>query len=243
MNECFTRYPFCGSLAFMENEKEQHESYGMIGFSRFTVGGKGINLFGSSLRHSSGITMRVKTASKRRDLHRDWIHGEDLILELTLSPTQFADLITSMNIGDGVPCTLGYVDGKGVPDCPEVQLRQRFDAEVKEDFRKAMEDAQAIVDEVSNIFFEKDRLAKQDRIHIKNRLHALIQHIKQNIPFLYSQFNEAMDRTVTEAKGEVEAFVSNKITSLGIDALEAEVKAALQAPLESVPLQLRGTQE
>jgi len=32
-----------------------------------------------------------------------------------------------------------------------------------------------------------------------------------------------MDKTVTEAKGEVEAFVTNKITSLGIAALKDQI--------------------
>jgi hypothetical protein len=48
-----------------------------------------------------------------------------------------------------------------------------------------------------------------------------------SIPFVQSQFNEAMDKTVTEARAEVEAFVDNKIRSLGIQALEGEVQKAL----------------
>jgi len=41
-----------------------------------------------------------------------------------------------------------------------------------------------------------------------------------NMPFVQTQFNEAMDKTVTEAKAEVEAFVSHKVTSLGLASLK-----------------------
>ena len=43
------------------------------------------------------------------------------------------------------------------------------------------------------------------------------------MPFVQKSFNKAMDKTVHEAKGEVEAFVMNKVTSLGIEGLEKEM--------------------
>jgi hypothetical protein len=208
-------------------ERQTHPTFGMVGFHRQTGGN--LNLFGSSLRHNNYIAMTVKTASKRRGLHQDWIHGVDTIVELILSPNQFADLLTTMNVGDGVPCTLSFLPGVGdLGACPEVQPRQIFEREFEADVRKVMTDAREIVREVSALFDAKANITKSDRASIIEKLRMLMQHIESNMPFVQSQFNESMDKTVTEARAEVEAFVSNKIASLGIQALEAEVAKALE---------------
>jgi len=47
--------------------------------------------------------------------------------------------------------------------------------------------------------------------------------VDDSIPFLQKSFNEAMDKTVNEAKGEVEAFVMNKVTSLGIEKMKDDL--------------------
>ena len=38
--------------------------------------------------------------------------------------------------------------------------------------------------------------------------------IGANTDFIIKQFNEQMDRTITEAKGEIEAFCQNKINAI-----------------------------
>ena len=51
----------------------------------------------------------------------------------------------------------------------------------------------------------------------------LMQDVNSNLPFVQRSFNKSIDKTVLEAKGEVEAFVMNKVTSLGIKGLEKEM--------------------
>jgi hypothetical protein len=48
----------------------------------------------------------------------------------------------------------------------------------------------------------------------------LRQEVRSNLPFIQSMFNEQMDKTVKEAKGEIEAFTQNKIHALGLEKLE-----------------------
>lgn len=107
---------------------ETHESYGMVGLSRFTCGGgKGMNLFGSSIQHYSGMTLTIREAVKRRNLNREWYGGRRIIAEVTLSPAQFAEMIMTPNVGDGVPCTINFVTGEGTKaECPEYNQRHRL---------------------------------------------------------------------------------------------------------------------
>ena len=50
----------------------------------------------------------------------------------------------------------------------------------------------------------------------------LKQGFKNNIPFITTQFSDQIAKTVTEAKGEVLAFVEAKLKGAGIEKLISE---------------------
>jgi len=52
-------------------------------------------------------------------------------------------------------------------------------------------------------------------------MESLVSKINSTIPFVSQQFNESMEKTVAQAKNEIETFVTNRITSLGIQAAQA----------------------
>src|SRR5208337_4240325 len=101
----------------MKREDYHDPSYAMVSFSRISAGGEGLSLFGSSIKHHSAITLSIKQArlSRDTDLSHDWYFAENRfpLIEVTLSPNQFAELLTSMNVGDGVPATLTLYNGQG----------------------------------------------------------------------------------------------------------------------------------
>lgn len=119
----------------MENEiKESHESFGMLGFYRSSV--TSANLFGSSIKHQHTIRMTLKKAEKGRSLNRDWYSGRGEIVEVEMSQNQFAEMITSMNVGDGVPVTIRRLNGKTMEPCPEENRRQEFEKEFELKIKK-----------------------------------------------------------------------------------------------------------
>src|SRR5271154_1604303 len=107
-----------GNKGLSDATVEKHESYGMVGINR--TSSSGTNLFGSIATHHSFITLSVKRAEVHRHLASDWYHAEarDLI-EIEMSHSQFAEMITSPGIGDGIPCTIRAFDGKLLESCPE----------------------------------------------------------------------------------------------------------------------------
>lgn len=86
-----------------------HPSFGMLSFSRAHGGHS--NLFGSSIQHRDTIHMVLKEGTVSRDLNEDWYFGGPEIVEVEMSQSQFAELITSMNMGSGVPCTIKFIKG------------------------------------------------------------------------------------------------------------------------------------
>lgn len=208
-----------------DGETESHESYGMIGIHRQSCN-KGMSLFGSSIKHHTIFSITIHEANKHRSLNRNWYGSKREIVEIHLSSTQLVDLITSPNIGDGIPCTIIHDQHKQIDGCPEVDQRQIFEDEFKRNIEKVIRKTESTIAKAQEMFAQ-DRIKKSDQTTVLESLRSILQDLQCNMPFVYEQFNEAMDKTVSEAKGEVEAFVTSKALSLGIEALQDEVRARL----------------
>lgn len=203
----------------MENKREYHDSFGVLKFSRVHRG-ENTQLFGSSIRHSDTITMTVSTASVERELNQDWVTDEDKLLECEMSYSQFAEAITSMNIGVGTPVTLRSTQlNPHIEACDFVGKRTQFEEEFKRNIRKQNRTVDMLINSVSNLFEAKKPLNKGDRENIMSLLNQLQMSVGCNQEFIFTQFNRQMDKTVNEAKGEIEAFMQNKVNALGLDSL------------------------
>lgn len=198
--------------------KTSHPSYGTLAFSRRTGGST--PLFGSSIEHRDTIAMTLYHADITRGLHSDSVYGNKAIAEVEMSYSQFAEAITSMNMGSGVPVTIRWTEKDGkIPPCDFVSKREQFTDEFKEKRKKAMEDSQQIIKDVMELFNQKKSLTKADKDVILKKLHHLNMDIGCNMDFIADQFNKQMDQTVMEAKGEIESFMQNKVNSIASAAL------------------------
>lgn len=199
--------------------KTSHPSYGTLAFSRRT-GGRGTPLFGSSIEHRDTIAMTLYHADITRGLHYDSIYGDKKIVEVEMSYSQFAEAITSMNMGSGVPVTVRWTERDGcIPDCDFISKREQFADEFKEKRKEVTMESQQIIKDVTELFNQKKTLTKSDKQEILSKLNKLSMEIGCNMDFIADQFNEQMDKTVMEAKGEIESFCQNKINSIASAAL------------------------
>lgn len=198
--------------------KTAHPSYGTLLFNR-AYGGK-TPLFGSSIEHSNVITMELRHADITRGLNRDDIFGNKPIAIVEMSYSQFAEAITAFGQGTGVPVTIRYTEKDGrIPSCDFVCKREQFTGEFKEQTSKAMKKSEELIEEVAELFSSKKALTKTDKENILKKLNMLKSDIGSNIEFIADQFNEQMDKTVMEAKGEIESFCQNKINSIASGSL------------------------
>lgn len=198
--------------------KTAHPSYGTLAFRRKTGGIT--PLFGSSIEHRDIISMTLYHADITRSLNEDHIHGSKPIAEVEMSYSQFVEAISSMNIGTGVPVTIRWTEKDGkIPPCDFVNKREQFADEFKQKRKKITEQSQELINSVSEMFEQKKALTKADKQDILNKLFQLSMNIGCNIDFIADQFNEQMDKTIMEAKGEIEAFCQNKVNSIASAAL------------------------
>lgn len=188
----------------MLNEKVlDHPSFGQIEVTRCHCSGK-TSLYGSSLSQHQTIRVTLYRSQLGRMLNKNWYHTKERLFEIEMSPTQWAEFISSMNIGGGVPCTIRIDSDGQVEPCPEIPTRQLFDSE----FRETVEDSSKKINEAISIcadLMNKKTLTKADRNELMEYLNQIKRNLTDAIPFIQQSFTEQMDKTVHEAKGEIEA--------------------------------------
>ena len=218
----------------LERETYKHPAFGMIGFSRIT-GGDNV-LFGSSIKHNDRIQLTIKHGEQDRTLHEDRYYGKKRIVEVEMSYSQFAECISAMNVGDGVPCTIRFTEKDGhIPAIEENNSkREQFRNEFSGVIEKAMEQIQNQINQIQESIDTKKTLGIKDRKEIVSQLQHVKYNIGANLDFCVSQFDEQMDKSTMEAKGEIEAFCQNKINSIAQAALteKKDELIGLENPVE-----------
>lgn len=197
-----------------------HPSFGLISVNRITGHA---TLFGSPIEHQSYIRISIQRAYQKRSLSEDKYYATNPIIEVDLSESQFARMITSPNQGDGEPCTLRRIseNGKlvGIPSPPPDDLSRNFHEDVKKDVAEAAQNIKNLYDKVSAIFKSKATIGKNDRSDILQDIQLCLQQVESNMPFVLSQFQEHIENQVDNAKNEIDAFLKNRAMQLGMQAL------------------------
>jgi exonuclease VII small subunit len=194
-------------------------SFVQVSFSRMQGGG--IKLYGSSIEHDSVIALRISQSSITRNLSTDWFHESTRpYIEVWLSPTQFSELLTTMNIGSGVPATLVQKEGErfSLPNLPT--KAEEFKEEAKESIRKVLKTLENTNKMLEEQLSSGKPLSKKAQEKLKANILNIQNRIMDSMSFILGSFQEQMAKTVNEAKGEVDAFVQHTITKTGIEALK-----------------------
>ena len=186
----------------------EHPSFGTMNIYRSSSSHRQ-SLFGSSIKHSNTINIEISTAELHRSLNKDWISEQKRIITLTMSPTQFADAITSFNTG-GNPVTISWYNGR-VEEPPYQSKVEQFNDEFEQHVKTVAKRLDEVIELAKTTKAQKRLLLA---------LEMAKQEISANMPFVNEQFTRQMDNTVKEAKGEVEGFIKNLIHQYGIEAIK-----------------------
>ena len=197
---------------------KRHESYGMISLVRRSGTTR---LFGSGVEHSSCIALKISTAYQRRRLHRDWYSDEQRVVEIELSPAQFAGLLTNMNT-QGVPCTIRYVKGEGYKESPPVENKKRelvhetteYTKNLKKQFEKLRDAAEVAI---------TGKAKKADKEALRSELLHMGYAVDSNLKFLHQSNMQTLEGMVAQAAMEVDATVNGIIQSAGLEAIKDKI--------------------
>lgn len=190
-----------------EHGDETHPAWGLIGASRVSSGSPGASLFDSDIRHGHYVVVQVRRATRQRNLGHDYKHGRDEIVEVAMSEAQWASFVSTMNVGQGVPCTIQRVEMEIMPGVEhEPRLAVSID-EVGRAGEKAMEE----IKEAFAAYREKKTAANL------RTLEARINNATPNMTFAAETLTKHAENVVQRARADVEAMVVRKAEQLGID--------------------------
>lgn len=206
----------------MDKKTKQHPSYGMLGFSRINCSG-GVALFGSDLTHTTFIEMSLHHAEVDRKLSHNWYHATDKIASVYMSQNQFSELITSMNMGEGIPVTLRMTekDGRIEQDTCE-SVKALHETEFRQQVKDVSEGAAKLLADAHALLKGSGTVKKTDREAILGQIEKVVREIQSNMPYMEKCFKQSMDKVVTDAKGSIEAFYQHRVIETGLKALAEE---------------------
>ena len=203
----------------LDHYEETHPSYGNIVITRFSGGSS--NFYGSAITHNHGISIKITPSKKISSDYNEWYYSSNNpIIEVVLSPSQFAEAITSIGIGEGTPCTIKSVKGEYLPVCPERNLEQEANDKLKNQMTEFASKYEKSFSEIRDMLDNKKTILKGDRKKIMGFLNSFMQDLEHNLPFLHECMIEAYDKAAMSAKADIEAFYNMAVHKLGINAIE-----------------------
>lgn len=201
------------------SETIKHPSFANLYIGRSQCSGQKA-LFGSSIKHHDVITLKIFPAFIDRDLNMDRYFPETKpYIEIEMSQSQFAQAITSLNMGAGVPVTLRRLNDQYIEPCPFVDKREQFNDEFRNDMNELSKKLTEATKDVEELIENKRTFTKADKEKILSALRAISNQVASNYPYMYSMFNEQMDKTVTEAKAEIESHLQARMEDMAFKAM------------------------
>jgi hypothetical protein len=201
----------------MKEKTDTHPSYGMIQVNSFS--GRR-TFFGSSIQHGGGISITICEGDNIRKINNDWYHAGKELIRVEMSYTQFAEMITASMNTQGVPCSIRRIDGKSIPAPPFINKRTLYQQEFKEHMQEQAERLDSLVARVDELSKKKGTINKKEINEVKKLVDKAHQDLNDNTHYIANCWNEQLEKTTTEAKGEIEGFVDNKVRQLGIKGLQ-----------------------
>lgn len=205
-----------------DTARYNHPSYGLIQFNK--VNGDS-PCFMSDVKLGGYIDLRVRRAEVNRSLSRYSLYPRQELIRLRMSYHQFAELITNMNSGVGIPCTLEYVNGEGRVDRYESppDEKTQFETELKETLEDALKYLKQLKAQLQELK-SKGKASRKELEDLSRLTEGMATELFSNIPFVEESFAEALDNHVAQAKVEASAWIENKLISMGLEQLKEQIK-------------------
>ena len=206
---------------------EMHPSYATARVGRVSGSCNLNGTYAPELMSSGYIAL---TISKARRLNPGVVGEErwdpfEEIIEIAMTPMQWAELVSMSPSYSGVPVTLTHTrDASGkhtlVPEVPW-EHTPSFEKRVDKDFAKARTElVRKLEAQIEGIVpLIKDRVPAKVLAQVEGRLEAYRTELFSNLPFFTKLVSEETEKVVQAAKTEVSSFIQFAVSAVGLKAL------------------------
>lgn len=212
-------------------EVEEHPAYGLASFRK--ISSSGARMFCSEFEHQNYVCLKISRAKRYRNLHQFWNSSREELIEVRMSEAQFVELISRPNMGVGTAVTIEHVMGERMPDIPVVKTdRQRHEEEFTAACATLARKLYKGIHALRNAVSPGGAFTKKNVSEALGEIESAEQDIRANLPFTEQSFAESMENTVTAAKIEIEAHITNAIVHAGLEALGIPKLKMIEAEAE-----------
>ncbi|HFU2857267.1 TPA: hypothetical protein ACGQ50_000807 [Enterobacter cloacae] len=203
----------------LEEKVTTHPAFGMVTVNRQHT--NRATLHASDLNHQELVNLAIYEGKvvEHDGVTRYTTTRNVPLVEITMSPAQWAAMITSFGMGEGVPCTLNYKrDGKAVrlPEIEPVEsTRQRFDRMIEESARRQLEKMHVVLEQVSALA-AKGKAGKKELAELERTMSITLGNLPLNLAYTSTIIQEQMDGIVSAGKAELEATALGVAARLGL---------------------------
>lgn len=210
---------------------QSHPSFGVIGVSR--VNGQA-SLFDSDVKHGHFIEITISEAKKHRTgfTHESVMGGKEMA-KVRMSFAQFAQFITTQNVGSGTPCTIARVIGDekrpwatrwgGRPDPPDPKpFIDKFKQVGKDRAQNIVDNIDKATDAVLRLLHGTDKPTKANLKSAADALSYARTDVNNNLPYLVECLEEEMETKLSNAVTEFESYVSSSLQDKGLEVLREQ---------------------
>lgn len=195
-----------------EHGDEAHPAFGTIQVSRHSVT-PGAVLFDSDIRHRHTVVITISTATRKRDLNRDWIHTGEHLTEVEMSEAQWASFVSSMG-SQSVPVTLRSTETNRM--LPELEYDPRLAhsiTEVKGAANKTFDRIKAAVAAFDAL--DSKATAKEKR-EAMSAIRSATINAESNIAFVAQSLTKHAENVVQRSRADIEAMAIQASNRLGL---------------------------
>lgn len=207
----------------------RHPSFGLAQVARYQ--GTAHKHFMSPINVSGGFNLRFCAAELRHDksLGLDRVHAGEVLFECYMSTVQFAEMITSAGVGEGVPVTIHFANGIGIQPCEVPSAVERTERLAAESMDTATADLTALADEIEAEMSGAGALSAGRKREIWEKLRRLLHEVDGKPAWLMRIFREHMNTALTHAKGEFAHWADR------YSAKQAAIQGGSEAPALPAP--------
>lgn len=197
-----------------------HPAYATISANR--VSGTA-NLFGSHVGHDGFVSIKVQPAEMTRTGYSESIYSNlQSYIEVRMSEAQWVAMVSRMNHGFGVPCTLVALgDGKtmaSIPQIPDVEkASERMQTQIDDLLATKIREIEKQQDIIEKLC---EKLPAKTRSAILRELGLLTQHLEVNHQFAHTVLAEHKEKLVAESKVEINAMINSAVHGIGLESVQ-----------------------
>lgn len=199
------------------NEKPQKDYMGCIAWSRSTCGAPRA-MFGSEIKTSNPVTLTIDTAHVVSHGCGDEsiLPDHKPIIEIEMTPVQWAELLTLGNVSGSVPCTIRRCNGKRMSPVDEHNMAEVYDVAVNEKFDEFDADMRRFEKVIDDALEAGKTLTKAQLKELRRAMDISRHNTVANVQYVKDRFKEEMAKVVCKSRAEINSYAERMLINTGV---------------------------